>query len=244
MSREHAPGPTGPTGPIEPTGPTGPTGPERRDEVVGEARWPMATAVVAAMVLTLLLPDDLRLAPVWVLPSVEGLLLLALIAGDPGRIDRRSSALRTVAVALVGVLALGAVWSTVQLVDDIIHDGAETASATSLLQTGGTVWAGTVLAFSLLYFELDSGGPGARAHHMPAAPALAFPQQLSPEISPPDWRPRFVDYLYLGLTNATAFSPTDVMPLAPWAKIAMAVQSLVSLLILGLVVARAVNVLA
>ncbi|MFF5710027.1 hypothetical protein [Streptomyces sp. NPDC012756] len=211
---------------------------------VGEHRWPMAAAVVAAMVLTLLLPDDLRLAPRWVLPAVEGLLLLALIAGDPGRIDRRSTVLRTMSIALVGVLALSAVWSTVRLVDDILQGGKETGSATSLLQSGSTVWACTVLAFSMLYFELDCGGAAARAHHMPATPALAFPQQLNPEVARADWRPRFVDYLYLALTNATAFSPTDVMPLAPWAKITMGVQSLVSLLILGLVVARAVNVLA
>ncbi|MEU6619813.1 hypothetical protein ABZ926_03350 [Streptomyces litmocidini] len=204
----------------------------------------MAAAVVAAMLLTILLPDDLRLAPRWVLPAVEGLLLLALIAGDPGRIDRRSTVLRTMSIALVCVLALSAVWSTVQLVDDILHGGKETSSATSLLQSGGTVWACTVLTFSLLYFELDCGGAAARVHHMPATPALAFPQQLSPEVANADWRPRFVDYLYLALTNATAFSPTDVMPLAPWAKIAMGIQSLVSLLILGLVVARAVNVLA
>ncbi|MFF6771991.1 hypothetical protein ACFY8W_00285 [Streptomyces sp. NPDC012637] len=221
-----------------------PTESPSRREPVGEARWPMAMAVVTAMVLTLLLPDDLRLAPRWVLPTVEGLLLLALVAGDPGRIDRRSTVLRGTSIALVCVLALSAVWSTAQLVDDILHGGKETSSATSLLQTGGTVWAGTVLAFSLLYFELDSGGAAARAHHMPRTPALAFPQQLNPEVADADWRPRFVDYLYLALTNATAFSPTDVMPLAPWAKIAMSVQSLGSLLILGLVVARAVNVLA
>ncbi|MFE5794272.1 hypothetical protein ACFQ8C_17050 [Streptomyces sp. NPDC056503] len=215
-----------------------------RAEPDGEARWPMAMAVGTAMVLTVLLPDDLRLAPRWVLPAVEGLLLLALVAGDPGRIDRRSTVLRALSITLVGVLALSAVWSTVQLVDDILHDGKETSSATSLLQSGGTVWACTVLAFSLLYFELDSGGPAARAHHLPRTPALAFPQQLNPELASAHWRPRYVDYLYLGLTNATAFSPTDVMPLAPWAKIAMGVQSLVSLLVLGLVVARAVNVLA
>ncbi|MFD6684199.1 hypothetical protein ACFWDD_32370, partial [Micromonospora parva] len=75
------------------------------------------------MALTLLLPDDLRLMPAWVLPSMEGLLLLTLIAGDPGRIDRRSVALRAVSIALVCVLALGAVWATVQLVDDIVHNG-------------------------------------------------------------------------------------------------------------------------
>lgn len=95
----------------------------------------------------------------------------------------------------------------------------------------------------LLYFELDSGGPAARAHDVPPTPALAFPQHLSPELNATHWRPRYIDF-YLGFTNATAFSPTDVMPLAPWAKIVMAVQSVVSLLILGLVVARAVNVLA
>ncbi|GEK01358.1 DUF1345 domain-containing protein [Streptomyces sp. 1-11] len=209
----------------------------------GEARWPMAAAVIAAAVLTLLLPDDLRLGPRWVLPLVEGLLLVALIAGDPGRISRRSAALRAMSIALVGVLACGAIWSTIRLTDDLVHGGNETNSADALLQAGGSVWASTVLAFSLLYFELDSGGPAARAHRVPPTPALAFPQHLSPELNATHWRPRYIDYLYLGFTNATAFSPTDVMPLAPWAKITMALQSLVSLLILGLVVARAVNVL-
>ncbi|MFB7462893.1 hypothetical protein ACFCZ1_05200 [Streptomyces sp. NPDC056224] len=220
-----------------------PFAPQTPETVVGEARWPMAAAVVAAIALTLLLPDDMRLAARWVLPAVEGLLLVALIAGDPGRIDRRSTILRAASIALVGVLALSAVWSTIRLVDDIIHGGKETSSAASLLQVGGTVWATTVLAFSLLYFELDSGGAAARAHRMPHTPQLAFPQHLSPELDP-HWRPRYIDYLYLALTNATAFSPTDVMPLAAWAKIAMSVQALVSLLILGLVIARAVNVLA
>lgn len=204
----------------------------------------MAVAVVAAMVLTLLLPDDLRLGPRWLVPLVEGLLLVTLIAGDPGRISRRLAALRAVSITLAGVLAVSAIWSTLQLIDDLIHGGTETNSADGLLQAGGSVWASTILAFSLLYFELDSGGPAARAHRMPTTPELAFPQQLSPDLNATHWRPRFIDYLYLGLTNSTAFSPTDVMPLAPWAKIAMAVQSLVSLLVLGLVIARAVNVLA
>ncbi|WP_328923855.1 hypothetical protein OG429_03910 [Streptomyces sp. NBC_00190] len=217
--------------------------PQTPHVVVGEARWPMALAVVAVIVLTLLLPDDLSPAQGWVLPAVEGLLLVALIAGDPGRIDRRSTVLRAASIALVGVLAFSAVWSTIRLVDDIIHNGKETSSADSLLQAGGTVWVITVLAFSLLYFELDSGGAAARAHHVPRIPQLAFPQHLSPEVHSPQWRPRYIDYLYLALTNATAFSPTDVMPLAPWAKIAMSIQALVSLLVLGLVIARAVNVL-
>ncbi|MFI1866404.1 hypothetical protein [Streptomyces jumonjinensis] len=230
--------------PTDAEGPSGPHEPEPQQEAFGEARWPMAGAVIAAMALTLLMPDDLRLGPRWVLPFVEGLLLVTLIAGDPGRISRRSAALRAVSIALVGVLAVGAIWSTVRLVDDLVHGGAETSSAAGLLQAGGVVWASTVLAFSLMYFELDSGGAAARAHHMPTTPELAFPQQLNVDLNATRWHPRYIDYLYLGLTNSTAFSPTDVMPLAPWAKIAMAVQSLVSLLILGLVIARAVNVLA
>ncbi|MET9693340.1 hypothetical protein ABZY81_33675 [Streptomyces sp. NPDC006514] len=204
----------------------------------------MAAAVIASAVLTLLLPDDLRLGPRWTLPLAEGLLLVALISGDPGRISRRSTVLRSVAVALVVVLVGSAIWSTVQLIDDLIHGGHETNSANALLLAGGSVWSSTVLAFSLLYFELDSGGPAARAHHMPPTPALAFPQQLSPELNAPHWRPHYIDYLYLGFTNSTALSPTDVMPLAPWAKSVMTLQSVLSLLILGLVVARAVNVLA
>ncbi|MFB6821094.1 hypothetical protein ACFCXA_05830 [Streptomyces virginiae] len=204
----------------------------------------MAAAVIASAVLTLLLPDDLRLGPRWALPLAEGLLLVALISGDPGRISRRSAVLRSVAVALVVVLVGSAIWSTIQLIDDLIHGGHETNSANALLLAGGSVWSSTVLAFSLLYFELDSGGPAARAHHMPPTPALAFPQQLSPELNAPHWRPHYIDYLYLGFTNSTALSPTDVMPLAPWAKSVMTLQSILSLMILGLVVARAVNVLA
>ncbi|MER6779598.1 MULTISPECIES: hypothetical protein [unclassified Streptomyces] len=218
--------------------------PGRRSAVHTESRWPMAAAVLASAVLTLLLPDDLRLGPRWAVPLAEGLLLVVLISGDPGRISRRSTALRAVAVVMVVVLVGSAIWSTVQLIDDLIHGGHETSSANALLLAGGSVWASTVLAFSLLYFELDSGGPAARAHHMPPTPALAFPQHLSPELNATHWRPHYVDYLYLGFTNSTALSPTDVMPLAPWAKSVMTIQSILSLMILGLVVARAVNVLA
>jgi hypothetical protein len=188
-----------------------------------ESRWPMAGAVLSAIVLTILLPDELRLAPRWLLPAVEGLLLATLIAGDPGQISRRSTALRAASLALISVLALTSIWSTIQLVDDIIHAGPETSSAPALLQAGGSVWASTVLAFSLLYFELDGGGAAARAERMPAHPDLAFPQQLTADLTDPQWRPRYLDYLYLGLTNSMAFSPTDVMPLAPWAKIIMSV---------------------
>jgi hypothetical protein len=216
--------------------------PVRREPSAAEARWPMVGAVVAAIVLTLLLPDDLRLGPIWALPALEAVLLVVLIVGDPGSINRRSRALRAVGIALVAVLGLTAMAATVLLIDDLIHGGPETNSAGELLEAGSIVWLSNNIAFALLYWELDGGGAAQRYHLTPAYPDLAFPQQLNPRIGPPGWFPRFIDYVYLSFTNATAFSPTDVMPLVPWAKITMAVQATVSLGILGLVIARAVNI--
>jgi uncharacterized membrane protein len=210
--------------------------------VLGEARWPMAGAVLAAIVLNALLPDEVRVGPRWPLPLVEALLLAAIVAGDPGKIDRRSRALRTLSIALVTVLVLNALTATVMLISELIDGGALTDAPGPLLEAGAVVWTANGIAFALLYWELDGGGAAARAHGLPDYPHLAFPQQLNPDLATPDWRPQFIDYLYLAFTNSTALSPTDVMPLAPWAKAAMTLQSLVSLCILGLVVARAVNV--
>jgi hypothetical protein len=209
---------------------------------VGESRWPMAGAVVAAMVLTLLLPAGLRLFPIWLLPAIEGALLIALIAADPGKIDRRARQLRWLSITLVAVLVASALLGTAKLIDELINGGKDTNSASDLLSAGAIVWAGNNIAFSLLYWELDAGGAAARAHRIHAYPDFAFPQHANPDLAPPGWQPRFIDYLYLGFTNATAFSPTDAMPLAPWAKVSMTVQATASLAILGLVIARAVNV--
>ena len=203
----------------------------------------MIGAVIAASAVTFYLPDSLRLAPAWVLPVVEAALVVTLLIADPGRIDNRARSVRVVSLGLVAVLALSALWSTVRLIDNLTHGGKETSSASALLQSGTSVWAATIVAFALVYFELDGGGPALRAHLSPPYPGLAFPQHMSPELAPPGWRPRFGDYLYLALTNSTAFSPTDVMPMAHWSKATMAVQSLASLAIIGLVLARGVNVL-
>jgi uncharacterized membrane protein len=210
--------------------------------LVGESRWPAVGALLAAMALTYLLPNALRLGPRLLLPLIELSLLVALVIGDPRRIERHSRFLRWTSLALVTVLVIGALWATALLIDALIAGQHVTNNARSLLAAGAVVWVSNNIAFALLYWELDGGGSAARAHHPLRYPDLAFPQQLNPELAPPGWRPRFIDYLYLGFTNAVAFSPTDVMPLTPWAKVAMAVQSLISLAILGLVIARAVNV--
>ena len=210
--------------------------------VIGEARWPMAVAVVAVIVLTLLLPRSLIVRPRYGVPIVEALLLVAVIIGDPGKIDRRSRPVRTLSITLISLLVATTLWCTGLLIAQLIRGGAATNAGGTLLAAGGIVWASNVIAFGLLYWELDSGGPAVRAHGLPAHPDFAFPQQLTPELAPHDWRPRFIDYLYLGFTSATAFSPTDTMPLRAWNKLAMMAQSAISLALLGLVIARAVNV--
>jgi len=209
----------------------------------GEKRWPMAVTLLAAIALLLLLPSRFSIVPRWIGPLVVAVLLVLLVLADPGRIDRRSPVVRRISLGLVAVLVAGAAMVTARLVVDLIRGGPETNSPGQLLRIGFLVWLYTIITFAFLYWELDGGGPEARVVEPPKFPDLAFPEHLNPQVTPPGWRPEFFDYLYLGFTNATAFSPTDVMPLKRWAKLAMAIQAAVSLLVLGLVIARAVNIL-
>ena len=207
-----------------------------------ESRWPMASTLVLAMAGRCC-PARFSLGPSWAAPAVEVLLLVAIIATDRGRIDRRSAVGRVLSLALLAVLLAEAAGVTVRLVVDLVEGGPETNSAADLLKTGFLVWFYTIIVFAFLYWMLDGGGPESRFLSPREFPDLAFPAQLNPGVAPRGWRPEFFDYLYLGFTDATAFSPTDVMPLARWTKLAMTVQSVGSLVILGLVIARAVNIL-
>jgi hypothetical protein len=207
-----------------------------------EKRWPMAVTLVLAMAVPLVLPARFSLGPRWAVPVVEVLLLVAIIATDRGHIDRRSAAGRALSLVLVAVLVADAAGVTTRLIADLIQGGPETNSAADLLKTGFLVWLYTIIAFAFVYWVLDRGGPESRFLASPEFPDLAFPAQLNPGIARPGWRAEFFDYLYLGFTNATAFSPTDVMPLARWGKLAMTVQAVCSLMILGLVIARAANI--
>jgi len=135
---------------------------------------------------------------------------------------------------------VAALWATALLISDLIQGEGVTQKPSELLASGAVVWLGNNLSFALLYWLMDGGGPVARLRReIPVD--FAFTQHMSPELAPPGWRPVFLDYLHLGFTNATAFSPTDVMPLTLRAKYTMLVQSTVALALFGLIVARAVN---
>jgi hypothetical protein len=174
-------------------------------------------------------------------PGIEIAMLVALLAADPGRVTARSHWLRRLSLVLVVSLAVVAVSSTAVLISDLIRGASVADSAGPLLTSGALIWLGNCLVFGLLYWLLDSGGPLARFRGEREYPDFAFSQQMSPELAPSGWRPQFVDYLILGLTTTMAFSPTDVMPMVLWAKLTMALQSLISLMVFGLVIARAVN---
>jgi hypothetical protein len=214
--------------------------------VAHEPRWPVALTlggfIAISIVLRVAEPSRESLGPVWLVPSIEIGLLVLLALADPANIAGRRRWLRRMSITLVGALAVAALTSTIVLINDLIQGGEVTNEASSLLASGALIWLGNALVFSLLYWLLDSGGPLARYYGEHEYLDFAFTQQQAPELAPPGWRPHFVDYLVLGLTTNTAFSPTDVMPLARWAKLAMAVQSLIALTVVGLVIARAVNV--
>ena len=211
-----------------------------------EPRWPVALAISGFIVITvtlrILVPQAASLGPRWLIPVVEIGLLVLLMAADPTRIVARRWWLRRAALGLVLILAGAVLLSTAKLIDILIQGGSVTNHATPLLASGAVVWLGNCLVFGLLYWMLDSGGPVARYRKERPYPDFAFSQQLSPELAPPGWLPQYVDYLILGVTTSTAFSPTDVMPMRAWTKLMMAAQSMISLIVVGLVIARAVNV--
>jgi len=221
----------------------GESGDEITDPPLGESRWPPVLAILVFLLMNIAvriwLPGEGALHVPWLLPTVESILLVVLLTSDPSSLGARRT-LHRVALTIVGILVGAALWATGLLVADLIRGTGVTNSAGQLLATGAIVWLGNNLAFGLLYWLMDGGGPLARSKR-PTPVDFAFTQHLNPELAAPGWRPVFLDYLHLGFTNATAFSPTDVLPLTHRAKYTMLVHSTVALALVGLVVARAVN---
>jgi uncharacterized membrane protein len=207
-----------------------------------EPFWPAQLCVLAAIVLQLLQPQALTAGPRWLVPALEGALLFGMFVVTPNVVEeehprrRRIALSLTAFVSLANVFALGAL--TRRLLDHNVSNGR------GLIVSGVLIWLTNFLIFGLWYWEMDRGGPGKRAAGRDRTPDFFFPQMGDDVVMPLHWRPRFLDYLYVSLTNNTAFSPTDTMPLTARMKLLMMLESTISLLTLALVAARAVNILA
>ena len=206
-----------------------------------ERRWPMATAVLVAIVLQVITPHTGRLRFWWVFPMLEVAALVAVIVRDPGRIDRRTRAARRTTLVLIALLTIGTLGSLVVLALDVVDTSYSNVGATALLGRGAALWVTNVVVFSLWFWEVDRGGAAERAAGSKIPPSFGFPEEAMPELVPEGWMPRYPDYLFLSFTNATAFSPTDTLPLRIWAKMTMMLQAVVSLVLAVMVVAWAIN---
>ncbi len=207
----------------------------------GEQRWPAAAAALIALTLYMTLRKELTLGPYWVMPVVVIGLLIPLLLIAPRRHPEERSLFRAMAILLIAVLTAGNVISLVLLIQEIIRGTG--ASGIVLITSAIQIWLTNVIVFGLWYWEMDRGGPSRRVLVKHREPDFLFPQMSSPNFAPTNWKPTFMDYLYVALTNAAAFSPTDTMPLTPRAKALMGIQSLASFLTVALVTARAVNIL-
>jgi hypothetical protein len=206
-----------------------------------ESRIASTIAVLVAIFLEATLPPRVGNHPRYLIPALALVLLIATLGLAPRRFER-SKLLRGLMLLVILVMSIGNIASGIRLIADLIN-GTGIRDAGELLWVGGSIWFTNVIVFSLWYWEFDRGGPAARALGVRGYPDFLFPQMTAREMSPPEWDAQFLDYFYLSFTNATAFSPTDVMPMSRWAKTAMLVQSAFSLSIAILVIARAVNVL-
>ncbi len=205
----------------------------------------MALAVIACGVLFAFIPAEFRISTTATIGfGVELLVLLAiLVIGDPGRIDREVRWLRVVTTILLLTITSATMTSVVRLILGILQK-ADFTSPGQLLIIGGVSWITLVITFALWYWHLDSGGPAVRASgRIVTTPAFRFPEQGLPEFTDRGWYPQFVDYLALSFNTATAFSPSDVSAIRHWSKLMMIAEAAVSLMLVALVVARAVNVL-
>jgi uncharacterized membrane protein len=212
----------------------------------GEHIFGVCTAIVVAIGLMLALPPRISNKPHWLLPAVAVVLLaLILMSAREVRLHTPRPKLRVVGIVLIGLLSLANASSGTRLVVDILRGKglADGDNPTKLLLAGGAIWLTNVIVFAIWYWGADRGGAVQRALATDPNPDLLFPQMQLDQPWVNDWEPEFVDYLYFSFTNAAAFSPTDVMPLARWAKLMMMGQAAISIMLVVLVAADAVNAL-
>ncbi|GAA2086093.1 hypothetical protein GCM10009840_24420 [Pseudolysinimonas kribbensis] len=207
-----------------------------------EHRWPPIVAVTAAILLYAFLPNEYEIIPRWILPTIGVLILIPQLILNPHHLTRETRWSRVVSIVLAFSLFAANQVAIVVTVRILVMGGH--IEAPVILLSTFQVWVTDVVAFGLIFWELDRGGPVARRmrHDPDAVMDFRFPQEDNG--LPTAWRPAFVDYLYFALSNMMAFSPTDVMPLTARAKGLMALQSLTGFVLLALVISRAVNILA
>ncbi len=206
-----------------------------------EPFWPAQATVLAAIALQLLLPARLTIGPSWLIPALEGALLIGMFFASPRQLEHEHPRRRRVAIGLTAFVSAANIYSLAALTHYLLRHTSPNAH--QLIISGVLIWLTNFLIFALWYWEMDRGGPGRRAAGHDGPPDFLFPQMSDDRIEPLEWRPMFIDYLYVSLTNNTAFSPTDTMPLTAMAKAIMGIQAIVSLLTIGLIFSRAVNIL-
>ena len=205
--------------------------------------WGGQLVLAAAILLQLSLSDQITVGPYWLLPAMEGAALVALSIASPRPRLRHNPLRRHLVLTLIGVVSAANAYALVMLVHFLLRGGR--VSGHALIGSGVVLWVTNVLLFGVWFWQLDGGGPLARRLKRKPHPDFLFPQMTDDarSFAPRGWEPTLGDYLYVSFTNATAFSPTDTMPLTPMAKALMACQALVALTTIGLVFARAVNIL-
>jgi hypothetical protein len=221
--------------------------------------WLARASVALIAGLQLLMINDLTVGPRWFAPALEIALLLPLSIATAwtqanardatthqhwAQVARQRFLIRWAALIMTALITLINFGALIALVDDLLHGSASKVGQTLLLDAVN-IWSTNVIVFALWFWSIDRGGPASRGLVEHEHCDFLFPQMaLDEEIAGDCWSPGFVDYLYLSFTNATAFSPTDTMPLSGRVKLLMMFESAISLLTIALVAARAVNILA
>jgi hypothetical protein len=216
---------------------------EQSQSIRIEPRWPVVLAILAAILMVVLLPERVVLFPAW-FPYVIGIALILPMAavGLSAEKARWLRVERTIMLLFIVAMGVGTLANLASLIGAMVRRSGEVGGL-QLLASSIVVWVSNVLIFSLLYWRIDRGGPEARANNAGTRPDWLFPQAGAPEDAPPDWRPTFVDYLFLGFSTATAFSPTDALPMTSRAKMLMMLESTMSLGTIVVVASRAINIL-
>lgn len=208
-----------------------------------ESRWLVVLTVVAVFVLLIFLPGRVRVFPLWVGCALVSALIAPMVALSLSTDKRRWLHIEGTATVVFILITGFALLHNLQFLLSQMVRGEVKLTGFTLLTSSIAVWAVNLLIFSLVYWRIDRGGPEARAGQATTKPDWVFPQENVPELAPSGWCPSFIDYFFLAFCTATAFSPTDVLPLTSRAKALMMFESLLSLVTIIMVLARAINTL-